>query len=150
MIKPSDIIALTMLSGNIDEDNLKPIIFMAQTTYLKSFLGLKLYDKIYDGFVNDTLEGNYLLIFDNYIKDILSYTVSSLYVEFGGYKVSENGIHKIVSENRETIDESETTKLALRYNKLVANVETNFKEFVEPLNLPEIESININNDIPWQ
>src|SRR5574339_41970 len=94
MIEPKDVIALTTFDGNIDIDNLKPTIYIAQTTYLKSFLGLALYNKIYDDFVADTLTGDYLTIFNEFVKDILSYQTASLYVDFGGYKVSENGIHK--------------------------------------------------------
>ena len=151
MIEPSDVIGLTTLNGNIDNDSLKPLIFMAQTTYLKSFLGLKLYTKIYTDFVGNTLTGDYLIIFDEYVKDLLSYKVSEYYVSFGGYKISENGIHKISSENRELIAESESNTLSLKYASMVANVEANFKEFIDPLNLPELQSkeININTTHPW-
>ena len=151
MINPDDVIGLTTLNGNIDADSLKPVIFMAQTTHLKSFLGLALYNKIYEDFVNDALSGEYLIIFNEYIKDIISYTTASLYVELGGYKITENGIHKISSENRNPIDESETTKLALRFNKMTANVEANFKEYVADLNLPELQNktITVNDDFPW-
>ena len=151
MIAPEEVIGLTTLNGNIDVNSIKPIIFIAQRTHLKSFLGLELYSKIYNDFITDTLAGEYLIIFNEYIKDILSYKTASLYVEFGGYKINENGIHKITSDNRITVDESETTSLALRFNKLAANVEGNFKEYVEPLQLPELTSkeINTDNDLPW-
>jgi len=151
MIEPSDVVGLTTLNGNIDSDSIKPMIFIAQTTHLKAFLGLKLYTKIYTDFVADTLTGNYLIIFEEYIKDLLSYKTSELYVEMGGYKIGENGIHKITSENRETINESETASLVLRFSKLVANVEGNFKEFVEPLALVELQNkeIKVNSDFPW-
>lgn len=151
MIEPQDVIGITTLNGNIDSDSLRPLIFIAQTTYLKSFLGLNLYNKIYTDFVGDTLSGNYLAIFNEYIKDLLSYKTSELYVEFGGYKVSENGIHKIDSENRVLIDSSDLNNLSLRFAKLVANIENNFKEFVEPLKLPELQTKTINVDIqhPW-
>jgi len=151
MIEPSDVIGLTTLNGNIDNDSLKPLIFMAQTTYLKSFLGLKLYTKIYTDFVGNTLTGDYLIIFDEYVKDLLSYKVSEYYVSFGGYKISENGIHKISSDNRELIAESESNTLSLKYASMVANVESNFKEFVEPLRLAELQAkeININTTHPW-
>ena len=42
MIDPADVISLTQFNGNIDADSLKPMIFIAQTTHLKSFLGTKL------------------------------------------------------------------------------------------------------------
>lgn len=151
MIQPADVIALTQLDGNIDIDNLKPLIYAAQTTHLKAFLGLKLYTKIYDDFVSDTLSGEYLIIFDEYIKDFLSYYSSALFVDFGGYKVSENGLHKIAGENMTSLSETETATLSLKFTKLVANVEANFKEYVCDKNLPELvgETINVQTDFPW-
>ena len=151
MIEPSEIVSLTTFDGNIDIDNLRPMIFIAQTTHLKAFLGLDLYNKIYNDFVADALSGNYLIIYNDYVKDILSYTTASLFVDFGGYKVSENGIHKITGENMQTLDESETAKLVLRYSKLIGNIEYNFKQFVDPLGLPELQSssINVQTDFPW-
>jgi len=130
MIQPKDVISLTTLDGNIDIDNLKPIIYVAQTTHLKAFLGLKLYTKIYDDFVANALSGEYETIFNDYIIDFLSYYTSSLFVDFGGYKVSENGLHKVAGENMTSLTETETETLSLKYTKLVSNVEANFKEYV--------------------
>ena len=151
LIKPEDVIILTTLAGNIDEDSLNPVIFIAQTTHLKSFLGLKLYNKIHSDYTNNALQGVYLEMFDNYIKDVLCYKTASLYVELSGYKVSELGIHKINSENREVISESEINSLSLRLNKLAANIEGNFKEYVQDLDVPELENneINTDNNFPW-
>ena len=151
MIQPADVIALTQLDGNIDNDNLKPIIYAAQTTHLKAFLGLKLYTKIYTDFATGTLSGDYLIIFDEYIKDFLSYYSSALFVDFGGYKISENGLHKIAGENMASLSETETATLSLKFTKLVANVEANFKEYISDKNIPELvgETINIQSDMPW-
>jgi len=151
MIQPADVIALTQLDGNIDNDNLKPIIYASQTTHLKAFLGLKLYTKIYTDFAADTLTGEYLIIFDEYIKDFLSYYSSALFVDFGGYKISENGLHKISGENMTSLSETETETLSLKFTKLVANVEANFKEYVSDKNIPELvgETINVQTDFPW-
>jgi hypothetical protein len=151
MIQPADAIALTQLDGNIDVDNLKPSIYAAQTTHLKAFLGLKLYTKIYTDFDSDDLAGEYLIIFNDYIKDFLSYYASALFVDFGGYKVSENGLHKVAGENMTSLSETEIATLSLKYTKLVANVEANFKEYVSDKNLPELScnSINIQSDHPW-
>jgi len=151
MIQPDDIISLTTFDGNIDSDNMKPLIFIAQTTHLKSFLGLSLYTKIYTDFVSNTLTGVYQTIYEDYVKDFLSYYTASLYVDFGGYKVSENGLHKITGENMTSLDSSETEKLINRYTQLIAGVEANFKEYVDPLQLPELQSkvVTIETTMPW-
>jgi hypothetical protein len=151
MIQPSDVISLNNFDGNIDVDNLKPFIYTAQTTHLKSFLGLQLYDKIYNDFVNDDLSGEYLILFEDFIKDFLSYYTSSLYVTFGGYKVSENGLHKITSDNMTVLDYSETEKLSLKFTELVAGVEANFKAYVFDKNIPELAEkiIEIETGFSW-
>jgi hypothetical protein len=152
LIQPSDVVALTQFDGNIDTDNLKPMIFIAQTTHLKSFLGLKLYNKIYNDFVDVNLAGEYLIIYEDYIKDYLSYYTSSLYVDFGSYKVSENGIHKIAGENMTSIDSSEIEKLSLKYMTLIAGVQANFLEYVSDKNLPELtdKTLEVEDSFPWR
>jgi len=160
MIQPADVIALTQLNGNIDVDNLKPSIYAAQTTHLKAFLGLKLYNKIHNDYSQDydngvftpnVLTGIYLTLYEEYIKDFLSYYASALFVDFGGYKISENGLHKIAGENMTSLSETEIETLSLKFTKLVANVEANFKEYVSDKNIPELvgETINIQSDMPW-
>lgn len=151
MIEPKDVIERTLLDGNIDNDNINPIIFIAQSTYLKSFLGLKLYTKIYNDFVADTLSGEYLIIFEEYLKDILAFQTAVLYVDFSSYKISQNGIHKVSGENMQLLDDSETQSLVLRYSKLVANVEANFKEYISDKNIAELNcsQISVDNDFPW-
>ena len=152
MIQPSDIIALTQFNGNIDIDNLKPMIFIAQTTHLKAFLGLALYDKIYNDFVATALAGEYLILYNDFIKDFLSYYTSGLYVDFGGYKVNENGVYRVTGENITPLDGTETDKLGMKYYQLVANVESNFKEYVTGKNIPELSTYTPTTDttFPWR
>tara|TARA_R110000782_G_scaffold14786_1_gene43838 strand:+ start:345 stop:848 length:504 start_codon:yes stop_codon:yes gene_type:complete len=161
MIKPSDIIGLTQFNGNIDADSLNPMIFIAQTTHLKAFLGTLLYNKIYTDFVADSttgvfipnnLSGFYLVMYEDYIKDILSYVTSSLFVSFGGFKVSENGLHKIAGENMTSLDDGEINRVSLKYDMLVAGVESNFKEYVYEKDILELKEkvINVNTSFPWQ
>jgi len=151
MIQPADVIALTTFDGNIDTDNLKPMIFIAQTTHLKSFLGLDLYNKIYNDFVAETLAGHYLTIYEDYIKDFLSYYTSTLFVTYGGKKVGENGLYRMNSENITPLTDAETNLLRQDYNQLITGVESNFKEFVSDKNLPELanKTITIEDTFPW-
>ena len=150
-ITPLDVIERTTFDGNIDEDNLNPTIWLAQSTYLKSFLGLDLYNKIYNDFVDDTLEGQYIILFEDYIKDILAFQTAKLFIDVGGAKISENGIHKITPEKTEVLSESESNRLSLLYGSLIANVEANFKEYVDTVVIAELhdKSILTDNLFPW-
>lgn len=150
-ITPLDVIERTTFDGNIDEDNLNPTIWLAQSTYLKSFLGLDLYNKIYTDFVADTLAGEYLILFEDYIKDVLAFQTAKLFIEVGGSKISENGIHKITPEKMEVLSEGESNRLSLLYGSLIANVESNFKEYVDTITIPELDNKIISTDtqFPW-
>ena len=151
LIEPKDLISLNTFDGNIDVDNINPIIYIAQTTHLKAFLGLDLYNKIYNDFVNDDLAGEYLIIFDEYIKDLLSYYTASLFVSFGGYKVTENGLHRMNPENTTPLDFDETENLSKKYIDLVSNVEANFKVYVSDKNITELadKTITTETTFPW-
>ena len=151
-ITPLDVIERTTFDGNIDQDNLNPTIWLAQSTYLKSFLGLELYNKIYTDFDDDSLSGEYQILFEDYIKDILAFQTAKLYVDTGGSKISENGIHKITPDKMEVLSESETNRLSLMYGSLIANVEANFKEYTSTVTIPELseKEIKTNTLFPWQ
>ena len=80
------------------------------------------------------------------------YTTSSLFVSFGSFKVSENGLHKVAGENMTSLEDSEINRISLKYEMLIAGVESNFKEYVFEKDIPELAEkiININTTFPWQ
>ena len=135
-LKENDIPELTAFSGNIDADNLKPFIFIAQTTDIKMILGLDLYNKIDADYIANTLTGIYATIFDNYIVDMLVYFSCSHYIAFNSSKVSQNGIIK----PDQTTDLKEIDRLSARYNALANNVFVSFERYMKTANVPEYKN----------
>ena len=93
IITIDDIARLSGFDGNIDNDSINPFIFMAQNSEIKRILGVNLYNKIVSDYENDTLAGNYLLIYNDYIATILAYFTCSFYLQLGVPKVSQNGVY---------------------------------------------------------
>lgn len=135
-LKENDIPALTSFDGNIDSDKLKPFIYIAQTTDMKRVLGLDLYNKIDAEYIAETLAGDYLTIFDNYIIDMLTYFSCSHYIAMNSSKVSNNGMIK----PEQSTDLKEIDRLSARYNSLANNVMVNFQEYMKTISIPEYKN----------
>lgn len=130
-LKDTDIPELTAFSGNIDADSLKPHIYIAQTTDIKRVLGVDLYNKIYSDFVADTLADDYLLIFNEYVVDMLVYFSCAYYMGFGAYKTSNAGVYKTNADGASLADVKEVNVLISRYRQLGSSVENSFYEFMK-------------------
>lgn len=132
-----DVALLSGFDGNIDNDSINPFIFMAQRNDIKRVLGLELYTKIADDFEADSLAGNYLDIYKNYICIIQAYYTCAYYLRLGVAKVSQNGVYLVTPENTEQLTDEERNKKAEMYEKLAVGLELEFIKYLDVLNLPE-------------
>lgn len=112
LIRPSEITQYTPMGGNVDVDKYTPCILDVQVTVIEPLLGTELYEKIRDDFYNDTLTGDYKVLFDSYLKPILRHQVFAEYVEIGSYTVGNGGIFKHSPENSEVVTKAEVQYLA--------------------------------------
>lgn len=132
-----DISRLSGFDGNIDNDSINPFIFMAQNSEIKRILGSELYNKIVSDYENNTLAGDYLAIYNDYIATILAYFTCSFYLQLGVPKVSQNGVYLVTPEKTEQIFDDKTSKMASKYEKLAVSLEIKLLEVLDELNLPE-------------
>ena len=137
IISIDDISRLSGFDGNIDNDSINPFIFMAQNSEIKRILGVNLYDKILADYEADTLAGNYLLIYNDYIATILAYFTCSFYLQLGVAKVSQNGVYLVTPEKTEQLTDEQREKKADKYEKLATGLEIKLLEVLDLLNLPE-------------
>ena len=137
LITIEDIALLSGFDGNIDNDSINPFIFMAQRNDIKRILGQNLYNKIVDDYEAETLAGNYLDIYTNYISIIQAYYTCSYYLQLGIAKVSQNGAYLVTPEKTEQIFDEKTSKMADKYEKLAVGLELEFVKVLDELNLPE-------------
>jgi hypothetical protein len=136
-IKETDIAELTGFSGNIDADSLIPAINVAQTTHLRRILGINLYNKISSDIENDDLTGDYLTMYNDYIIYMTAFFSASIYLSLNTSKTTNAGTYKLNPENTTTSTASEVNTLGKNYEAIAIVYETNFKEFMKTITIPE-------------
>jgi len=152
LITIDDITRLSSFDGNIDHDSINPFIFMAQNSEIKRILGDDLYQKILTDFENDSLSGDYLTIYNDYISVILAYFSCSFYLQLAVPKISQNGAYMVTPEKTEQLEREEREAMAQRYEKLATGLEINFIKVLDELNLPERpapSSIKAKSNFNW-
>lgn len=146
LLSPDDIIRLTGLSGTIDLDKLTPFIRTAQRNEIRRILGYELYNKILLDYENDDLTGEYKIIYDEFIVDMLVYFSASDYIKMGTYAITDGGIFKYNPENGETVDINEIKSLVSSYKSLGNAIELLFKDYIKGTNITEYRNNGCDNN----
>jgi len=98
-ISKDDLVSQTPLSANIDFDKVQHFIKIAQDIHIHQMLGSKLYDRLQDDVVGNTLTGDYRELVYEYIKPTLVQFSFMEYLPFSQYTISNKGVFKHTSEN---------------------------------------------------
>jgi hypothetical protein len=147
-ISRDEIIKFTALNGNIDTDNFVQWIKLAQDIHIQSYLGTKLFTKINNDLVSNTLSGNYLMLLNVYIKPMLIHWSMVEYLPFAAYTIANKGIYKHGSENSQNVDKSEIDFLVEKERSIAQNYTRRFIDYMSFNNnlFPEYNT-NSNADI---
>ena len=92
LLNDNDITKNTLLGGNIDVDKLRQCTLDAQATRLEELLGETLYLKIETDYEAETLAGDYLILYNDYIKPFLIRQSATEYLKIGAFAIGNNGI----------------------------------------------------------
>lgn len=114
-ITPKEITSTTIMGGNVDADKYKFCIADVQLTVIEPMLGTELYDKIAAEAEADTLAGDYLTLYNEYVKPITKHMAMSEYLEIAPYMVANGGVFKSSPENFEVVDIEEVKTLSKRW-----------------------------------
>lgn len=116
-ITPTDLKQNSLLDGNVDTDKFIQFIKIAQQIHIQNYLGTKLYDKISQDIIDDTLTGDYLTLVRDYVKDMLIHYAMVDYLPFSAYQVANGGVFKHTSENSESVTKSEVDTLVEKHRQ---------------------------------
>jgi len=108
----AEVTKYTPIGGNVDVDKSKPVILYVQFSVIQPLLGTELYEKIRTDFYDETLTGDYQILYDNYIKWIMIYQVFAEFAETSQYIVDNGGIFKHQPTDSVIVDKSEVQYLA--------------------------------------
>ena len=106
-ITTNDIVKFTNLNGNLDPDLYTQYIYQAQQLHIQNYLGTKLYNRINNDIVNNTLIEPYKSLLSNYIKPMVIHWSMVEFLPYAAYKVSNKGIFKHNSENSTVVEKVE-------------------------------------------
>jgi hypothetical protein len=129
-ITPAEIAATTILGGNVDPDKYVVNIVFAQLSVIEPLLGSELYDKIKADFEDNDLAGNYLTIFNEYVKPIVKHESLAEYIEVSNFMIDNGGTFKHTAENRELPTKDDTQFLAGKYHSLAQMYIGRFKKWI--------------------
>jgi len=150
LIRPSEITAFTPLGGNVDIDKYKPCVLNVQNMVIEPLLGLELFNKIKTDFEDETLAGDYLILYESYLKPILRHQVFAEYAEIASYQVTNGGVFKFSQENTETVSKEEAQYLASNERNKAQFYITRCESWLCDNNLPEYKRTNkIKTSTGW-
>jgi len=139
-ITPQEMASSTILSGNIDVDKFLFCIANVQLTTIEPLLGTELYDKIVADKTNDTLSGNYLTLFTEFIKPITKHESVAQFIEIASYIVDNGGVYKHSAEGKEVVDKQESQFLAGKSKAMAQMYVQRFNKWISYNSLPEYKT----------
>lgn len=104
LLTAQEIKSNTSMGGNVDPDKFMHLLYDVQVLILEPNLGTKLYNKILDDFNASSLAGDYLELFNNYIKPVLWHSVYAQYLRDGIVLAQNTGIYENAPENANVAD----------------------------------------------
>ena len=125
----------SILSGNVDPDKIIQFVEVAQDTHIQNYLGGKLYHKmqelILDNTISDAGNADYKTLLDDYIKPMLIWFTQSDYMPFAAYQVSNGGVFKHRSENSDSITTEELNILVRRAQETAEFYTRRFMDYID-------------------
>ncbi len=156
-LTPEEIAKTTIVGGNVERDSYSICIEWAQNTVIEPLLGTLLYDKIDLDNQNNTLEGDYLILFNDYINPILKNSTIAKYVPISNLRLGNKGLMRMTSENSETVSDEEKERLASTYESLAQTGIIRFEKWIKNNPLPEyltiqdeVNATEIQNSFDWR
>jgi len=150
-ITPQEASSSTILSGNIDIDKFLFCIANVQLTTIEPLLGTELYDKIVAEKTAGTLAGDYLTLFNDFIKPITKHESVAQFIEIASYIVDNGGIYKHSAEGKEVVDKQEAQFLSGKSKAMSQMYVQRFNKWIEYNPLAEYktyqEEVNAIKDI---
>ena len=106
-IKREDLVRQTALGGNVDTDKFIQFIKIAQEIHIQNYTGTRLYNKISDDIIANTLANPYLALVTDYLQPMLIHFAMVEYLPFAAYTIANGGVYKHTSENSTSVDKNE-------------------------------------------
>jgi hypothetical protein len=140
-----DIVKFTALNGNIDTDKFIQWVKVAQDIHIQNYLGTKLFNKINNDIVANTLANPYLMLLNVYIKPMVIHWAMVEYMPFAAYTIANKGVFKHGSENSTNVEKSEVDFLVEKERSIAQNYTRRFIDYMS-FNQSSFPEYNTNSN----
>lgn len=148
LITSNEINKNTSMGGNVDPDKYMHLLKDVEDLILEPALGTALFNKIITDFNEggtNNITGEYLLLFNDYIKPVLWHSVYAQYLRDGFILAQNTGIYQNTPENGVTAD-IENVKYSAKLAQSKADVYLERMErYLDDINLAEYEDNQVND-----
>jgi len=129
-ITPEEITTTTILGGNVDVDKYLFTIANTQITVIEPLLGSELYDKVKLEAENDTLAGDYLTLYNEFVKPITKNQALAEYIEVSSFMIANGGAFKHSPDNAELMDKDDIMLLSQKYSAIADMYVLRFNKWI--------------------
>ena len=129
-ITTKDLKRNTIIDGNVDIDKFIQFIKISQEIHIQNYLGGALYNRISADIVAGNLSGDYLLLVQDYLKDMLIHFAMVDYLPFSAYQVANGGVFKHTSENSVSATKNEIDYLVDKHRDFAQFYTKRFLDFM--------------------
>ena len=129
-VSPADVIKRTGINGNVDRDQMIQFIKIAQDIHIQTILGTKLFNKIAADIAADSLSGNYLTLFTNYIQDMVIHYAAVEILPYIHFKVANGGIYTKGAENGTSVTKEDLDYLVQKERDIAEHYARRFVDYM--------------------
>ena len=145
-VSPADVIKRTGINGNVDRDQMIQFIKIAQDIHIQTILGTKLFNKVAADIAADSLSGNYLSLFTNYIQDMVIHYAAIEILPYIHFKVANGGIYTKGAENGTSVTKEDLDYLVQKERDIAEHYARRFVDHMSFNNATYPEYNQNNND----
>lgn len=131
-VTPEELVQGTLIGGNVDTNKYTPVMEHVQDKVIQEMLGTELYDKIIADKITDTLTGDYLIIFNEYVKPVTKFETCADYVYLSPFIIGNSGLLKNQPDKSIQVEKEEKEKLS-QWHHSIADMHKN--RFLKWINL---------------
>lgn len=148
LIQTDDVLRYSNISGNLDSDKFVQYIAIAQDMHIQRLLGTDLLEKIQADIIAGTLEGNYLALVNDWVKQALVHWALVEFLPMGGITVGNGGIYRHQPENATSLSKEEVDSLVSQERDFAVYYSNRLVEYLcaKSYLFPEYTS-NTNEDV---
>jgi hypothetical protein len=149
LLSPEDFVELIpAIGGNIDIDYFIPSIRVAQEIKVKPLLTKTLYKKVETDFIAGTLAGDYLELYEDYVKYLIAYGSAEHLMTILPYKVGNAGVLKTSTDYGTPAEKAEVDFIVQGYRNIYEHFATETVKYLQETKFAEYPSnIKPNNGL---